>query len=232
MGKGKNIEKRCKALYKGPFDDQQKMRAYARRVLDAIDGEAAAPCDVEIMGILVQLKDAPPLTEQVYDQASRRVFMGENVPADEKQVSIFETRADVICRAKKGCKAEFGHKFDIAMGRSGLITRYEVFDGKPCDGAVLARALEDHRRVFGKAPQRLTADRRYHSETKNYESRDSDDPAPPAFSYGGAPGGLGRKQFHLTRRAEPAQPPACTAAGGRRKAPVRRPSAWAKASVT
>ena len=78
-------------------------------------------------------------------------------------MSIIETRADVICRAKKGCKAEFDHKFDIATGRSGLITRYEVFDGNPCDGAVLARSLEDHRQVFGKAPRRLTADRRYHS---------------------------------------------------------------------
>ena len=70
----------------------------------------------------------------------------------------------MICRGKKGCKAEFGHKFDIATGRSGLITRYEVFDGNPCDGAVLARALENHRRVFGKAPRRLTADRRYHGK--------------------------------------------------------------------
>jgi len=164
MGKGKNIEKRRKTLYKGLLDYQQKVRGTARRALDAIDGEAAALCDVEIMGTVAQLKDVLPLAEQVYDQAHRRVIMGENVPADEKLVSIFETHTAVICRGKKGCKAEFGHKFDIATGRSGLITRYEVFDGNPCDGEVLARALEDHQRVFGKAPRRLTADRRYHSK--------------------------------------------------------------------
>ena len=73
MGKGKNIEKRRKTLYKGLLDYQQKVRGYARR---AIDGEAAAPCDVEIMGTVAQLKDVLPLAEQVYDQAHRRVIMG------------------------------------------------------------------------------------------------------------------------------------------------------------
>lgn len=41
------------------------------------------------------------------DQAKRRVFAGESVQADEKLVSLFETRADII--VKGGRKVQYGH---------------------------------------------------------------------------------------------------------------------------
>ncbi len=116
------------------------------------------------MGVVVELENILPLAEKVYNQAHRRVILGEQVPAEEKIVSIFETHTDIICRGKKGSKTEFGHKFDVATGRSGLITFYRVYKGNPCDGDVLKSALEYHKRLFGRAPERLAADRRYHSE--------------------------------------------------------------------
>ena len=86
-----------------------------------------------------------PLAEQVYNQAHRRVILGQKVPAQEKIVSIFETHTDIICRGKKGSPTEFGHKFDVATGRSGLVTRYEVAVPKP-------GRLSEVRRGLQKAP--------------------------------------------------------------------------------
>ncbi len=164
MGKGKNIEKRRKARYEKLLGYQRRVRGHVKAALEAVGAEPAVAYDPIVIGMTAQMERVLGLAEQVYDQAHRRVILGEKVAAGEKLVSIFETHTDIICRGKKGAKAEFGHKFDIATGRSGLITRYEVYAGNPCDGDVLARALEDHERLFGRAPKRLVADRRYHSE--------------------------------------------------------------------
>jgi len=104
-----------------------------------------------------------PLTEQVFDQARRRVVEGEAVPADEKLLSLFETHTDIICRGKKGSAVEFGHKIAVGTGRSGLVTFYEVLDGNPGDNETLPRALAEHERLLGRVPERLTGDRRFYS---------------------------------------------------------------------
>jgi IS5 family transposase len=164
MAKGKNIEKRRKAWYGELFCYHQKVRRYVQGALEALAVDLTAARDPLVIGIIAELKRLRPLAEQVYEQARRRVIFGQQVLAEEKIVSIFETHTDIICRGKKGSKTEFGHKFDIATGRSGMIVRYEVFKGNPCDGEVLARALKDYQCLFGKAPERLAADRRYHSK--------------------------------------------------------------------
>ena len=164
MAKGKDIEKRRAEWYGQLFDYQQKVRRYVEGALDAVGVESAVAYDPFVISIIEELKRLLPLADRVYDQARRRVLLGEKVAAEEKLVSIFETHTDIICRGKKGSKTEFGHKFDVATGRSGLITFYKVYKGNPCDGDVLKSALDYHERLFGRAPERLTADRRYHSE--------------------------------------------------------------------
>jgi IS5 family transposase len=164
MGKGKNIEKKRKALYGELLERQQRVRGYAQGALEALAADASLARDPAIIGLAVELGNILPLSERVYGQAYRRVILGEKVSSEEKLVSIFETHTDIICRGKKGSKTEFGHKFDVATGRSGLITFYKVYQGNPCDGGVIAESLECHKLLFGKAPARLTADRRYHSK--------------------------------------------------------------------
>ena len=51
-----------------------------------------------------------PLARQVIDQATRRVLKGEQVPATEKIVSIFEAHTDIIRRGKEAKPVEYGHK--------------------------------------------------------------------------------------------------------------------------
>lgn len=171
MGKGKNIERRRRALYLDLLALQKRVRLYGESALSAFASAPGAAARREVMGHLAALQEVMPRAEKVHAQAYRRVILGESLAAKEKIVSIFETHTDIICRGKKGCKAEFGHKVDFATGRSGLIVRYEVFRGNPGDNEVLPRALDDHIERFGKAPRELTADRRYHSAANEAAAR-------------------------------------------------------------
>jgi len=163
VGKGKGAEKKRQTLYEELLDIQQRVRGYGQAALEAVHADASVAMRFDVIGIVIELEAVLPLAEQVYNQTHRRVILGETVPREDKVISIFEPHSDIICRGKKGSPAEFGHKFDVATGRSGLITRYEVYRGNPCDGEVLERALEDHTSLFGRAPERLATDRRYHS---------------------------------------------------------------------
>lgn len=165
MAKGKNIEKRRKGWYEELLGYQEKVRRYAEGALESMRVAWGAPAfSIETMGLVAELESDLRLAEKVYGQACRRVILGEQVPAEEKIVSFFEPHTDIICRGKKGSKTEFGHKFDVATGRSGLITYYEVYEGNPCDGDVWAGSIDHHKRLFGRVPERMTADRRYHSK--------------------------------------------------------------------
>ncbi len=163
LAKGKNAKEVRAKNYKVLLKVQRETRAQAEAIVEALRARVEVAMRLEVLGPLGELEAILPLAAQVYEQAERRVIRGEKVPVDEKLVSIFETHTDIICRGKSNCKAEFGHKVDFATGRSGLVLRYEVFEGNPADGEVLERALEDHIRLFGKAPEKLTADRRYFS---------------------------------------------------------------------
>jgi IS5 family transposase len=164
MGKGKNMEPRRRTLYEDLFKVQEKVRRYVEAALAAVNADPAVASRMELMAPAVELEGILPLAEQVYGQAWRRVIEGEQVSADEKLVSIFETHTDIICRGKKGSKAEFGHKINFAAGRSGLITCYDVLEGNPGDNEVLLPALDKHIHSFGRAPENVTTDRRYYSE--------------------------------------------------------------------
>src|SRR5438874_1067909 len=76
-----------------------------------------------------QLRHYLPLIERVIDQAERRVLAGEAVPAGEKLVSLFEPHADII--VKGGRDVQYGHKINLATGRSGLILDAVVEAGMP-----------------------------------------------------------------------------------------------------
>jgi len=68
-----------------------------------------------------------PLIARVISQTQRRVFDGEAVPASEKLVSLFEPHADIIL--KGGRQVQYGHKLNLATGKSGLIL--DVSSSKP-----------------------------------------------------------------------------------------------------
>jgi IS5 family transposase len=92
------------------------------------------------------------LGDKVIDQTRRRVIEGEQVPAEEKLYSIFESHTDLIKRGKARKPVEFGHKVFLAESAQGLITDYQVLDGNPADTTQVRPSLERHRQVFHCAP--------------------------------------------------------------------------------
>ena len=64
-----------------------------------------------------------PLVEQVSTQTTRRVLQGEQVPAHEKIVSLFEPDTAIIRTGKPGKPTEFGRVLWLDEVEGGLISR-------------------------------------------------------------------------------------------------------------
>ena len=102
-----------------------------------------------------------PLIERVMTQTRRRVFDGEAVPASEKLVSLFEPHADII--VKGGRAVQYGHKINLATGRSGLILDVVVESGNPADAERFLPMLERHIACHGQPPRQTASDGGYAS---------------------------------------------------------------------
>ena len=102
-----------------------------------------------------------PLVEQIIAQTERRVLAGEQVPASEKLVSLFEPHADIIVKGSR--KIEYGHKLNLTTGRSGLILDLVIEAGNPADTERFLPMLERHIAFYGKAPRQGAADGGYAS---------------------------------------------------------------------
>jgi transposase, IS5 family len=102
-----------------------------------------------------------PLIERIITQAERRVLAGEAVPAGEKLVSLFEPHADII--VKGGRDVHYGHKLNLATGRSGLILDVVVETGNPADAERFLPMLERHIALHGAPPRQMASDGGYAS---------------------------------------------------------------------
>jgi transposase, IS5 family len=100
-----------------------------------------------------------PLVEQGIAQATRRVLHDEQVPAQQKILSLFEEHTQIITRQKMGKPREFGRKVLIEEVDGGIISRYEILEEVGREHPHLPASLEAHQEHFRRAPQLLAADR-------------------------------------------------------------------------
>jgi len=110
-----------------------------------------------------QLDRFVPLVERVVDQARRRVLAGEDVPAGEKVVSLFEPHSAVIRRGKPDRPTEFGRKVRLDEVDGGIVSHYAVLAGNPADSGQVAPALDAHIARFGQPPDLFAGDRGFYS---------------------------------------------------------------------
>jgi transposase, IS5 family len=102
-----------------------------------------------------------PLIARIIDQSERRVLKGEAVPAGEKLVSLFEPHADII--VKGGRAVQYGHKLNLATGKSGLILDVVVEAGNPADAERFLPMLDRQIDRRGAPPRQTAADGGYAS---------------------------------------------------------------------
>jgi IS5 family transposase len=104
------------------------------------------------------------LAERVMEQTRRRVLKEEQVPAEDKLVSIFEPQTAIIKRGKVEKPVEFGRKVLLAESGKGLVTDYQVLDGNPTDDGLVGWTLEEHKKNFGFVPRLFSGDRVFYSQ--------------------------------------------------------------------
>jgi len=113
-----------------------------------------------------------PRTEQVIDQTTRRILQGEQVPAQEKIVSLFEEHTDIICRGKESRPVEYGHKIWLNEVEGGLVSHYRILEGNPSDEDQWKPSLKAHLKTFHQPPQQASGDRGLYSEPNEQLAHD------------------------------------------------------------
>ena len=131
----------------------------------------------EIRGKLVlafleapELEQYEPIVERIVDQAERRVFGGETVPAQEKVLSLFEDHTELLIRGKAGKPVEFGHKVLVAQTGEKFISHYRVFPQREEDNTMLTESLDAHRALFGENPSVLAADKGFYKSVEQLKT--------------------------------------------------------------
>jgi IS5 family transposase len=138
----------------------------AVRALAAVSGDrrpAAQTLREEIDDVLIW-------GTAVIDQTERRVLRGENVPADEKIVSIFETHTDIIVKDRR--ETHYGHKIYLAAGASGLITDCVIASGNPADSTMAVPMLKRQKQILGRAPEQVAFDGGFASKANLIDAKD------------------------------------------------------------
>lgn len=149
---------------------QRKVQKAYRTQIDRVRGivgiayEAltlAGPLDFDT----AELAHYVPIVERIIDQAERRIFNGEMVPADEKVYSLFEEHTELLQRGKAGKPIEFGHKILIAQTGEKFIHHYQVLPKRMDDTELLEPTLQAHEQLFGVMPDVLAADKGFYKST-------------------------------------------------------------------
>jgi IS5 family transposase len=138
----------------------------AQEVLPLLEKQASA----QAHKLAATLKTFAPRAEQVIDQATRRIFNDEKVPAADKIVSIFEPHTAIIKRGKENHPVEYGHKVWLNEVDGGLISHYRILAGNPSDQDQWLPSLNAHRDQFGHSPELASGDRGLYSASNETEA--------------------------------------------------------------
>jgi transposase, IS5 family len=116
---------------------------------------------IEAQAVIKELRELLPKAEKVYDITWRHEILGESVPNKEKIFSIFEDHTDIV--VKGGREVEFGHKVNLAGGRSNLILDCRILDGNPADAAIYGEVIDRIHENYGVIPRNIVTDGGYAS---------------------------------------------------------------------
>jgi len=96
------------------------------------------------------------LTRSVIDQARRRVVHGENVPARQKVVSLFEPHTDIIVKDRRD--TYYGHKICLTGGASNLILDCLIVEGNPADTSLVTTMMDRQKQIYQRYPLKACFD--------------------------------------------------------------------------
>lgn len=156
--KNRSKQRRVKSVYRTLVERVQWIRDVAQTAIRELNG--VFDCDLR------ELQHYIPIVEKIIHQTEKRVFEGVQLPADQKVYSLFEEHTELLQRGKAGKPVEFGHKVLVAQSGEKFITHYRVLPQRREDKDLLDETLRAHKRLFGRTPEVLAADKGF------YESRE------------------------------------------------------------
>jgi IS5 family transposase len=159
-------------VYRTVIAATERTVAQAERVRTAL-ADAVAHEDRTAQRLATRLDRYLPLVRRVVDQARRRVLQGQQVPATEKVLSLFEPHTRIITRHKAGAAVEFGRTVVLDEVEGGIVTRYHLLGDGEAEQAQLGPALRHHQALFGRAPRLVTGDRGLHGPDNERVGREA-----------------------------------------------------------
>jgi IS5 family transposase len=140
--------------------------------LDELTPERCASFEEQLVAAhyAAQLEHFLPLAQAVIEQSRHRVLQGQDVPAQEKVLSIFEPHTDII---KKGQRdIVYGHKVLLTGGKSNLILDTLIEHGNPADAANFLPALDRQQQQYGRQPKQVATDAGFASKNNARQALD------------------------------------------------------------
>ena len=133
----------------------RQSRTQAARVCAVLQTHASGAAQ----RLVEHLETFGPRVEQAIRQTARRVLAGEQVPAREKLVSLFEPHTQIHVRQKAGKRVEFGRKVLLDEVEGGIVTRFALLPAPGTEHNYLEASLTAHQQRFGQPPDLLAGDR-------------------------------------------------------------------------
>ena len=166
--RGKGIEEKRKRSY-------QRLLTITGQVVRDAERASKAASEMErrprrVRQLQEELNGMIGLVRQVMKQAKARVFTGDTHFAD-KLVSLFEPQTEVIRKGKASKPTEFGKMVKIQEAENQIITSYAVYEKRPNDSDLLAKAVEEHCDRLGQVPDLVAADAAFLRRLKRLRSK-------------------------------------------------------------
>ena len=111
--------------------------------------------------LVCELEELIPIMEKVYKITYRKQIQGESVPNSQKLFSIYERHTDII--VKGGRDVLFGHKVNLATGKSNLIIDCHIPKGNPSDTTLFKPTIDRVIENYGITPRDSSTDGGYGS---------------------------------------------------------------------
>ena len=109
------------------------------------------------------LKGLLPKADKIYDISWRHEILGESVPNEDKIFSIFEDHTAIIVKGSR--EVQFGHKVNLATGKSNLILDCQILEGNPADSTNYINVIDRISENYGIIPRDMVTDGGYASRS-------------------------------------------------------------------
>jgi IS5 family transposase len=123
-------------------------------------GRAGAEASGKSRAALGELEVLIERLERIVEQT--RLRLGGEIPeAASRVVSLHDPDARPIKKGRLGRPVEFGYLAQVVDNADGIVVDHSVHVGNPPDGPLLAPAIARIKKLVGRAPKAVTADRGY-----------------------------------------------------------------------